>query len=234
MTDREPYFAAIAALMGDPGRANILAALMDGQALTAKELAHVAGVSAQTASGHLAKLLDGKLLDVVEQGRHRYYRLANSLVACAIEGLMALSAEGGDEGRRNHARRFPAGEALRTARTCYDHLAGRLGVGLTDRLFGQGCLELDGSDYRPTAAGYAVFGRFGIDVDGLKRQRRGFARPCLDWSERRPHLAGALGAALACRCFEAGWIERVKDSRAVIVTGRGKAGFAELFGLALS
>jgi DNA-binding transcriptional ArsR family regulator len=228
MSNREPYFAGVASLMGDPARANILAALMDGRALTAKELAIIAGVSAPTTSGHLAKLVDGGLLDVVEQGRYRYFRLANSLVACAIEGMMALS---GERSSRRRFRAAPGGEALRVARTCYDHLAGKLGVAVMDRLLTEGHLHPDRDDFRVSKGGHDFFGDIGIDVESVARQRRGFARPCLDWSERRPHLAGALGAAVGSRCFEIGWIERQRDSRAVTITAAGRRGFRENFGI---
>lgn len=230
MSIREPYFAGVASLMGDPARANILAALMDGRALTAKELALVAGVSASTTSGHLAKMVDGGLLEVIEQGRYRYFRLANSLVACAIEGLMALSGERQSRHRLSGSR---GGEGLRVARTCYDHLAGKLGVSLMDRLLAQGHLHPDPADFQVSRRGHEFFKDLGIDVEKIAAQRRGFARPCLDWSERRPHLAGALGAALGARCFEIGWIERQRDSRAVGITEQGRRGFRETFGIEL-
>jgi DNA-binding transcriptional ArsR family regulator len=204
MTDREPYFAGIAALMGDPARANILAALMDGRAMTAKELALIAGVSPPTTSGHLGKLVDGKLLEVIVQGRYRYYRLADSLVACAIEGIMALSSA--DPARRRRAV-SPASEALRAARTCYDHLAGRLGVSLMDRLLGEGHIQPSDADFRVTKRGDTF------------------------WSERRPHLAGALGAALAGQCFERGWIERFREGRAVAITAAGRDALRDKFGI---
>jgi DNA-binding transcriptional ArsR family regulator len=231
MITREPYFAGIAALMGDPARANILAALMDGRAMTAKELSLIAGVSPPTTSGHLGKLVEGKLLNVIVQGRYRYYRLADSLVACAIEGIMALS--GAEEPRRRRPI-SPSSEALRAARTCYDHLAGRLGVGLMDRLLGDGHIQPSDPDYRVTKRGDNFFREFGIDVASVARQRRGFARPCLDWSERRPHLAGALGAALTRHCFELGWIERLREGRAVAVTASGYAGLRGTFGIDLA
>jgi len=228
MSIREPYFAGVASLMGDPARANILAALMDGRALTAKELSLVAGVSPPTTSGHLAKLVDGGLLEVIVQGRYRYFRLANSLVACAIEGMMALSGERQPRRRSVGSR---AGEALRMARTCYDHLAGKLGVAIMDRLLAQGHLHPDTADFQVSRRGQEFFGGLGIDVASVSRQRRGFARPCLDWSERRPHLAGALGAAIGSRCLETGWIERQRDSRAVIITAAGRRGFRDSFGI---
>jgi DNA-binding transcriptional ArsR family regulator len=231
MNAREPYFAGVAALMGDPARANILAALMDGRAMTAKELSLVAGVSPPTTSGHLAKLVDGKLLNVIAQGRYRYYRLADSLVVCAIEGIMALS--GMEEPRRRRPI-SPGSEALRAARICYDHLAGRLGVSLMDRLLGDGYIQPTDADFRVTKRGDSFFRDMGIDVASVIRQRRGFARPCLDWSERRPHLAGALGAALARQCFELGWIERFREGRAIAVTVSGHTGLRDTFGIDLA
>jgi DNA-binding transcriptional ArsR family regulator len=228
MSIREPYFAGVASLMGDPARANILAALMDGRALTAKELSLVAGVSPPTTSGHLAKLVDGGLLEVIEQGRYRYFRLANSLVACAIEGMMALS--GGRPGNRRFSS-TRGGENLRMARTCYDHLAGKLGVAIMDRLLAQGHLHPDTVDFQVSRRGRDFFDGIGIDVEKVAGQRRGFARPCLDWSERRPHLAGALGAALGSHCFATGWIERQRDSRAVTITATGRRGFRDSFGI---
>jgi DNA-binding transcriptional ArsR family regulator len=230
MSNREPFFAGVASLMGDPARANILAALMDGRALTAKELSLIAGVSAPTTSGHLAKLVDGGLLEVIEQGRYRYFRLANSLVACAIEGMMALSGERQPRRRLSSTR---GGEGLRVARTCYDHLAGKLGVAIMDRLLAQGHLHPDPGDFQVSRRGHEFFDGLGIDVEKVAHQRRGFARPCLDWSERRPHLAGALGAAVSSRCFEIGWIERQRDCRAVTITTAGRGGFRENFGIEL-
>jgi DNA-binding transcriptional ArsR family regulator len=235
MLSTEPQFAAIAALVGDPARANILRVLMDGRARTAKELAFAAGVTPQTTSGHLAKLVDGQLLQVASQGRHRYYRLASALVANALESLMALS---GERVMPPHRHSHGLTHALRQARTCYDHLAGRLGVRIFDQLLAQDCLRpsdmtggtADGTEFTVTPAGRSLFADMGIDVDQVARQRRGFARPCLDWSERVPHLAGGLGAAIAHRCFELGWIERQGSSRAVTVTPPGREGLARLFG----
>lgn len=236
MTSTEPQFAAVAALLGDPARANILRALMDGRARTAKELALVAGVTAQTASGHLGKLVTADLLSVLAQGRHRYYRLANSLVACTIESLMALA---GERSLPRHRHNSALTGALRCARTCYDHLAGRLGVQIHDHLLHEGCLlpghDMQGDghdhDYEVSPSGRLLLAKLGIDVDAVARQRRGFARPCLDWSERVPHLAGGLGAAIAGRCFELGWITRRADSRAVRLTAAGTTGLKTLFGI---
>ncbi len=220
--------AEVAALVGDPARAVILDQLMDGRALTATELAFAARVAAPTASGHLGKLLDARLLSVVKQGRHRYYRLASPLVSRMLEGIMAVAAI---ETPPRHRPRSPRDEALRLARTCYDHLAGRTGVAIADSLVERGRLILDDDGGELTADGLAFIAR--LDIDRAALQRRGgrlFCRPCLDWTERRPHLAGALGAALAQRCFDLGWLERLRDSRAVAITTRGRAGMRELFG----
>jgi DNA-binding transcriptional ArsR family regulator len=217
--------AATAALLGDPARANMLAALLDGRALTAKELAYTAHVTPQTASGHLAKLSDGGLLAAEKQGRHRYYRLASPLVGHMLEGVMAATAP---EPVRQTTWR--GGEALRTARTCYDHLAGRLGVALADALTERGHVALGTDGGEVTEQGQRFLDDFGASpVPG----RRVFCRPCLDWSERRPHLAGRVGAALACRCFDLGWIARQRDTRAVAITSAGRDGFRETFGIAL-
>ncbi len=217
--------AATAALLGDPARANILAALMDGRALTAKELAFAAHVTPQTASGHLAKLADGGLLAAEKQGRHRYYRLASPLVGQMLESVMAVRGPG-----PVRPTTWRGGEALRAARTCYDHLAGRLGVALADTLTERGHISLTADGGEVTDDGRRFLAEFGA-VPGPGR--RVFCRPCLDWSERRPHLAGRVGAALACRCFELGWIARQRDTRAVAITAAGRAGFRERFGIAL-
>jgi DNA-binding transcriptional ArsR family regulator len=227
MSPADPYFADVASLFGDSARANILSVLMDGRARTAKELAFVAGVSPQTTSGHLAKLAEGRLLVAKPAGRHRLYRLADPLVARAIEALMALSSAGPPR-HRPVAR---GADALRAARTCYDHLAGRLGVGLTDAMLAGGDLRPGERDFSVTNTGRDRFTDFGVDLDKVARQRRALARSCLDWSERRPHLAGALGAAIAQRCFELGWIERQADTRAVTVTNTGRIGLRRVFGL---
>jgi DNA-binding transcriptional ArsR family regulator len=217
--------AAIAALLGDPARANILTALMDGRALTAKELAFAAHVSPSTTSGHLARLTEAELLAMEQQGRHRYFRLASPLVGQMLEAVMAVA---GPEPRPGPAWR--GGEALRTARTCYDHLAGRLGVALADALTGAGHVTLTHDGGEVTDGGHAFLREFGAEPAAGKRV---FCRPCLDWSERRPHIAGRLGAVLATRCLELGWIARQRDSRAVTITAAGAGGFANRFGIEL-
>lgn len=218
--------AEVAAAIGDTARANILAALMDGRALTAGELAWHARVSAPTTSGHLTRLRQAGLVTEERQGRHRYHRLAGPEVAHALEALMAVAASGPPR----HRPAGPRDEALRAARTCYDHLAGRLGVGLADALQARGHVVVaDGAGSLTETGGRFLSDTLGVDLTG--RSARPLCRACLDWSERRPHLAGRLGAALCARCFELGWIEPVRDSRAVAVTEAGKRGFAEVFGL---
>jgi DNA-binding transcriptional ArsR family regulator len=221
--------ARVAALVGDPARANMLASLMDGRAHTPTELALDAGISAATASGHLAQLLDGGLVAVAAQGRHRYYRLASDDVARMIEGIMVISAE--PELRRRATPRVPAD--LREARTCYDHLAGRLAVAMSAGLVAQGHLVLDGEAGAVTESGMGLLCDLGIDLDRVRRgSRRLLCRPCLDWSERRPHLAGVLGAALFKHFLAERWIERVENSRAIRVTRTGRVRFERDFGAA--
>jgi len=219
-----PHIAQIAALVGDPARANVLSALMDGRALTATELAYFAGVAPQTASSHLGKLAEAGLLALEKQGRHRYYRLASPLIGRMLEGIMAV-AEAGPARYRPH---WKGGDALRTARTCYDHLAGRVAVSMIDALVCHGHVVLAEDGGEVTAAGMAFLAGFGLDLAAVGKRRRAFCKPCLDWSERRPHLAGAVGAALAARAFE-----RIKDSRAVAITEAGRRGFFGAFGMAL-
>jgi DNA-binding transcriptional ArsR family regulator len=221
--------AEIAALVGDPARAIILDQLTDGRALTATELALSAGITPQTASAHLGKLLAARLVVVFPQGRHRYYRLASSLVANMLEGIMAVAAI---EAPARYRPRSPRDEALRLARTCYDHLAGRLGVALADALVTRGHVVLGDDGGEVTSAGFTFFGKLGIDLDQARRaKRRVFCRPCIDWTERRSHLAGTLGAALAQHCLTQRWLERKRDSRAVIVTPRGREALRETFDL---
>lgn len=223
----EPSFALVGALIGVPARANMMAALMDGRAQTATELAFVAGVTPQTASSHLAKLTEAGLLAVENQGRHRYYRLANPTVAEALEPLTHLTPnQRVPERRRAHARRV--GE-LRRARFCYDHLAGRLGVALTDSLLKRRYIRRVESDFRLGPKGRGFMADLGVDVETAESQRRHFARCCLDWSERRPHLGGSLGAALADRLLAEKWLKRDRKSRKVIITAKGEAALPGAF-----
>ena len=225
-------FAEVAALAGDPARAGMLHALMDGRALTATELAYVAGITPQTASSHLSRMAAAGLLSVEKQGRHRYHRLASPSVAQMMESIMQV-ASGSKPGRRTLSI-GPRDAALRAARTCYDHLAGRLGVALADALVAGGYAELASDAGLVTEPGIELLSRVGIDLEQLRARRgrrhtRVLCRPCLDWSERRPHLAGALGAALCAHSFDKGWIRRVEGSRAVRITPKGERIFRETF-----
>ena len=224
-----PDLALVASLIGDATRANILAALLDGRALTASELAYFAHISPQTASGHLAKLTDGRLLTVMRQGRNRYYRLATPLVAEMLEGIMAVAAHG----PQRHRPISKADEAMRMARTCYDHFAGKVGVGLADNLIQRGYLVLTPEAGEVTERGAAFLDDFGVDLAALRVKRRTLCKPCLDWTERRLHLGGMVGAALARRCFDLGWFTRLRDSRALAITAAGQRGLEDMFGVSL-
>jgi DNA-binding transcriptional ArsR family regulator len=221
--------AEVAALVGDPARANILAALMGGKALTATELVYAAGVSPQTTSGHLGKLTDGGLIACVKQGRHRYYRLATHRVAEMLESIMAAIADAPPRYRPPSK----LDDAMRNARTCYDHFAGKLGVGITDALCERGHLTLADDGGEVTGSGVGFFESFGIDLAAAHSRRRIFCRPCMDWTERRPHLGGSVGAVLALRCFDLGWLERMRDGRALTVTKAGQRGLRDVFGFSL-
>jgi DNA-binding transcriptional ArsR family regulator len=269
----------VAALMAERARAAMLTAMLDGRPLAAGELARVAGVSPATASAHLGRLLDGGLVTVIRQGRHRYYRLAGPEVAAAIEALSHLSPDVPVRSLRQSRQ----AAALAEARTCYDHLAGRAGVALLDALLAGGLLTpavpatdppaapgpaaagsaparpgragagragngpgppVPGSDspeagqelpdYEVTEAGAASLAEFGVDTGALRRQRRRFAGACLDWTQRRPHLNGALGAAITGRLLQAGWLEPGPHRRSVRVTPEGREGLAATFGWAES
>lgn len=223
-------FAAIAALMGDPARAAILDALMDGRSLTATELAGCAGVTPQTASSHLAKLHDAGLIGSIHQGRYRYFRITSPSVAQVIEQLWTLS----DELRARRlgakaARVGPRDPQLRFARTCYDHLAGSLAVGIAESLRERGYLELSLEGASLTPDGVAYLRDLGARIEPQGRATRVFCRPCLDWSERKPHLAGAVGAAICAMCFARGWVRRSTVPRAVAVTPAGRLALDRAF-----
>jgi DNA-binding transcriptional ArsR family regulator len=190
---------------------------------TAKELAYAAHVSPQTTSGHLAKLTDAQLLTVARQGRHRYFRLSSPLIGHMLESVLAVAGSVAPT-----PPPWRGGEALRTARTCYDHLAGRLGVAVADSLSNAGHMVLSADGGEVTPSGDAFLAKFGAHPAEGKRV---FCRPCLDWSERRPHIAGRLGASLVNRCLELGWLQRQRDTRAVVITPPGQRGFAEVFGI---
>jgi DNA-binding transcriptional ArsR family regulator len=218
-----PSIAATAALIGDPARANILVALMDGRALTVTELAHAAGTSIPTASGHIAKLSEAGFLATRRQGRHRYLSLSGPDVADVIERLMGLAGRTG----ARRMRTGPRDPALRTARLCYDHLAGASGVQLYRSLVARGFVA-DDPHPAVTEDGARFLAGLGVDVGGLARGRRPLCLRCLDWSERRHHLAGALGAAMLVRLVDLGWARR-EDGRVIRFTPAGETAFARAF-----
>lgn len=216
--------AQIAGLVGVPARANMLLALGDGRALPAGELAACADVSMATASEHLAKLEDAGLLVSIRQGRHRYFRVATPEVAAMLEAVMVVAASS----PRAMTRRGVDPD-LKHARTCYNHLAGQLGVAICDVLISRNHIEIDGEVAQITAAGLEFLARWGADMKGVGRQP--YTRTCIDWSERRRHLAGKVGIAIYKRCIELKWIENHLDSRAITVTRAGKSGFQREFGI---
>ncbi len=222
-----PDLATVAALIADPARAIMLSALMDDVSLPAGELARLAKVSPQTASAHLSKLVEGNLLSVTKMGRHRYFRLSNKNVAQVLESLALIAPPARTHSLNDSLER----KAIFRARTCYDHLAGELGVGLTQAFIDKGYIQCRGEAYEVTSAGRNWFNSLEIDCLLLQEKRRAFARICLDWSERKPHIAGALGAATLQRLFALKWIVRVRGSRAVKVTDTGRACLKSEFGL---
>ncbi len=224
-----PQMAEVAALVGDPARANILCALLGGRALTATELSYAASVSPQTTSGHLGKLLAARLLVVVKQGRHRYYRLAGQHVGQMLESIMNVALTGPPR----FQPKSKLDDKLRQARTCYDHIAGVLGVRLTERLTERDFVILSDEAGEVTPAGADFLAKLGVDLSAARTKRRVFCRPCLDWTERRAHIGGAVGAALASRCFELKWIERVRDTRALAITPAGRRGLRDMFELSI-
>jgi len=221
----------VAALVGDTARATMLAALMGGQALTASELASLAHVSRPTASGHLGKLTAARLLSVTQKRRNRYYRIASPLVAKMLESIKAVAAL---ETPPRYQPRSAQDDALRFARTCYDHLAGRLGVAIADALLAKKFVVLSEEGGEVTPAGARFLARFGANLNSPTAGRRIFCRACLDWSERRYHVAGLVGAEIWRRCLELGWLARRRDTRAVRVTPAGRRGLQETFGIRLN
>jgi DNA-binding transcriptional ArsR family regulator len=241
MTNGDADLASVGVLLAEPARAAILVALTSGLALPAGRLASEAGVAPSTASAHLSRLVDGGLITVEQHGRHRYYRLAGHEVAEFLEQVSAWAPRRPVRSLNEDWR----ARALTAARTCYDHLAGRLGVALLVALLDKGIVEGHDGSYRPgidrlsapgpdivyrlTEPGRDTLVELGIATDGFGR--RPAMHHCLDWTEQRHHLSGGLGAAIATRCFELDWVERVGSSRAVRVTPAGEAGFADGFGL---
>jgi len=230
-----PNLAEVAALVGDPSRANMLSALMDGRALTAGELGYIAGVSPGTASEHLAKLTAGHLVAMQRQGRHKYFRLASPLVGRMLEGLLAVAADG--PARYRPSSRLDA--SMREARTCYDHLAGRVAVDVTGFLVQSRYAVLADEGGEITNEGLCFLSdEVGVDlqteITSSRIPRRRFCRPCLDWSERRLHLAGTVGAALCRHYLARGWTKHLRDTRALEITPLGRAAFADLFNISFS
>ncbi len=220
-----PHIARVAALIGDNARADILTALMADRALTATELAGIAGVTKQTVSAHLAKLLEAGLIEVAAQGRHRYFRLAGRDVAHLLESLMGVAFRTGAV----RLRSSPREPALRKARVCYDHLAGELAVAAFDAMLMRGWFAARPGALRLTDAGRVGFETLGVAIADSGPSRRPACRMCLDWGERRHHLAGGVGAALLRWMYDAGWARRQKDSRVVVFSAEGEKAFREAF-----
>ncbi|MEM7073397.1 MAG: winged helix-turn-helix domain-containing protein [Pseudomonadota bacterium] len=221
-----PDIARIAALIGDPARANMLVALMQGAALTATELSREAGVTIQTASSHLAKLVEGGLIGLRRQGRHKYFRLANDEVASLIERMMGLSMHAG----HLRIRVGPGDDALRYARLCYHHLAGRMGVRIYESMVRRGFLALDPGGIQLSESGRDFATGLGLDLPSLLVRKSPLCLECLDWSERKSHLAGGLGRALFAHMEQRGWIIRKPGSRIVTFTQFGISSFEKHFG----
>jgi DNA-binding transcriptional ArsR family regulator len=227
-------FAEVAAVAADPTRASMLHALMGGRALTAVELAKVAGITPQTTSGHLRRMTAVGVLSMQKQGRHRYHRLAGPSIARMLESIMQVAAELEPACRTLVVG--PRDVALRKARTCYDHFAGQLGVAIADALVARGHVELSGDAGIVTDAGLAQLAAIGVDIEPMlqrrtKRSGRVLCRPCLDWSERRPHLAGLVGAAICAHGMHQGWTRRLDGTRAVLVTPKGQRVLRERLGV---
>jgi DNA-binding transcriptional ArsR family regulator len=222
-----PDLTAVASLIGDASRIAILLSLLGGKSLPASELARAARITPQTASSHLTKLVEGGLLVHESYGRHRYYRLANAEVAHALEALNAIALPKPVRSLRESEQV----KTIRFARTCYDHLAGEIGVALAARMLAMQLLAESGQDYVLTEDGKQKLRSLGVELAPPSKSRRSYARQCLDWSERRHHIAGCLGAALTKRLFELGWIERYPEHRGVRITKAGIQGFSEEFGL---
>lgn len=222
--------AETGALIGEPARTAMLISLMDGRALTAGELARGSGITPTTASGHLARLVDGGLLTMVAQGRHRYFRLASPAVARMIESMMGVAGVVDAARRSRPIRSGPAEQAMRRARQCYDHLAGDVAVQLADFLAGSGYLEWTAEAATITPTGIAFLEHLGLELgDGRSGRQRAFCRPCLDWSERRPHIAGAVGRSLFTLLLDRGWVRRTPASRAVTITAIGAGALEQHF-----
>jgi len=221
--------SSIGSLIGDPTRAIVLSSLLNGDAWSAGELARAAGVTPQTISSHLALLVDAGLLGRAVQGRHRYYRLAKPEIANMLESLTSMATSG----LRKPKREIRVAPAMRHARTCYDHLAGGVAVAIVEAMIARDLIDYGDRDFTISDKGRAFFDELDIDCDALARQKRGFALQCLDWTERRYHLAGSLGAELLNTFNRKRWISRVKGTRAMRVTRSGQTAFSDLLGIRL-
>jgi len=221
----ENQFVKTAALIGDPTRAAIMWTLLDGRAFTATELAIIANTSPQNISMHLTKLLEGNLLSVEKQGRHKYYRFSSKEVAYAVEAMANLIPKP-EIASKKESENYPP---IKYCRTCYDHLAGKIGVALTDSLLEQKIILNKNDAFEISSEGKKWFSDFGINLEEAQKQKRIFLKPCLDWSERRNHLAGSVGALLLNKMITEDWIRKTKDSRAIIVTGKGEKELLKYF-----
>ncbi|WP_044639825.1 ArsR/SmtB family transcription factor [Risungbinella massiliensis] len=219
----------VATLVSDTSRAAMLTILMDGRFHPASELAYMAGVKPQTASFHLTKMVQADIVTVEKQGRHRYYGIRNSEVAQVMEQLLAIAPPM----EIRSLKQSSEDKAVRFARTCYDHLAGNVGVQLTNSLLQMGVIYEEEKDFLVSEKGKDFFGDFQINISQIKKKRRSFATKCLDWSERRHHLAGSLGNALLERLLELNWLERIPKTRAIQITSEGKKGLKETFSIDL-
>lgn len=223
----EDQFKKIARLIGEPVRASIMWTLLDGRALTATELAIITGTTAPNLSMHISKLVQAELLTVETQGRHRYYKFSRKEIAYAIEAMANLVLPGSTTTRSTNDNN----SAIRNCRTCYDHLAGKVAVALTDSFLGEGIMTENGKTFDLTPKGEIVFSDLGLNIEDIKKKRRSFLRPCLDWSERRYHMAGALAAALLQQMISLDWMRRQKNSRAITITSKGQKEFYRYFKL---
>ncbi|WP_096187414.1 ArsR family transcriptional regulator [Evansella halocellulosilytica] len=224
-----PNVASIASLISEPSRAAILTALLDGRLHPASSLAYVAGIKPQTASFHLKKMIEANVVKVVKQGRHRYYGIDNHEVATALESLLSIAPKV----EIKSFKQATEDKAMRYARTCYDHLAGQVGVKITDFLLDHELVKDEGNSFTLTSKGETFFEDLQIDLKEVKRKRRAYINKCLDWSERRYHVSGAVGNALFKRLIELQWIQKVPDTRAIKVTEVGKQNLKTTFGVTL-
>ncbi|TDO77541.1 DNA-binding transcriptional ArsR family regulator [Flavobacterium chryseum] len=221
----EDQFVKTATLIGDPTRASILWTLLDGRAFTATELAVVAQTSPQSISMHLAKLLDANFLSVEKQGRHKYYRFSNKEVAYAVEAMANLVPKS-EISSLKKTENYPP---IKFCRTCYDHLAGKIGVALTDSLLQQKIIVENENTFEISPQGEKWFSNFGIDIEEAQKQKRIFLKPCLDWSERRNHIAGSIGALLLNKMIKEDWLRKNTNSRAITITGKGEKELLKYF-----